>query len=563
MKSTQFITAIVVALGILCWSAENVSALECGDQAQLLLPVNNAQGVSTTPALAIGVQQTLLGNCTLNEVRWQIATDANFNNIVYDTGFVSDPPHNVHNVPANQLSFSTTYYWRVQLDLTVDDGPPTIPAQIRPGWTSSRQFTTENIIIQLQCNWAGVRHSSPDDNSTVDTLTPTLSIEFFGAVQQPVCQHVSTDWEIATSINNLQNGVLVYSSPENTISKTSLALVNAANINDNTTYYWRVRLRGPSGETSDWSEPTSFHIQTFGVVGVPQCSWFQFENNSPADSADNVELNPIFEIHIPPNQAVQAPACEHQSTHWQVATDNQFNNVILDYPRDRAQWWPGVHRIPRTELPIRFDDFGNSPLSEGTTYYWRAKLEGQGENETDWSSATSFTTLGQNNGNGNGNQQPPPNNAGDLCDLDNNQNGVLDDPEFFNAVDMWITEAIDNPLFFGAVDAWIGQSDICATASDAASALFAQQQLVTARMSAQGLTLTALKRDIVSMSVEFFDLRGNSIYRERSSGGTLNWNMRRADGVPVANGIYLYRVLIVNAAGQVTASPIEKLIVIR
>ena len=549
MGKSIYSRVLFLAIAIVFGFSSTVIALECDDKPNLLLPVNNAQDVSMAPTLAIGVPQTVLQSCELEEVQWQISADPGFNNIVYNTGYISNPPHNVHKVPSNTLSPGTTYYWRVQLDMTLDSGPGTIPATVFSGWTSSRKFTTQALQFELQCNWPAIYHKSPSDNATVNTRTPTIEVGFLGAAIAPICQYDGVAWQVGEDVADFDLLAL--------LTSPGLELNNPVPLRDNTTYYWHARLYDDNGNYGPWTEITSFEVAELNINFEPPCSWGRFENVSPNEGEQNVELDPNLEIALLPNQLVPAPVCEHGSTHWEIATDQAFNNVILDFPRDRAQWWPGVIAIPRTNLKIRFDDFGNSPLEQGTTYYWRAKMQTPGgAHESGWSTPTSFTTAGEANRNVQPN--PPPNNAQNLCDLDANQNGFLDDAEFFNTIDLWIGELIENQFFFDAVDAWIAQDQICPAATAASSFNITTQQ-VASNMIQFSVTGTSFS----SQQLEIYNLQGTLLHQQSASGGSLSWNMRGANRSVLANGVYLYRVTLRDLIGSDVGSEIRKLVVVR
>ena len=151
---------------------------------------------------------------------------------------------------------------------------------------------------------------------------------------------------------------------------------------------------------------------------------------------------------------------------------------------------------------------------------------------------------------------PPPSTGGNsLADFDINDNCALDDSEFFNAVDSWLSESISNSLFFDVLDAWIGQSDICAAT--------ASLQISTQKTASGSMRFSVEHMNISSSRIEVFDLQGMLIHQQSTSSGQLVWNMRSADGNVVANGVYLYRVDVRDTSGNIVGSELRKLIVIR
>jgi hypothetical protein len=501
--------------------------------------------------LSISTPQTVLSTCTLNRVRWQIATDFAFNNIAYDTGELNDPPHNVHKVPDNTLNFGTKYYFRAKLFLTINQGGNLLPADIVTTWSPARRFNTEGIVVNEQCTWPEIYNKSPADEVFVDTLTPTLEIGFTGAVQLPACEYDRVAWQVAETVQAFELIAI--------LTSDGLQLNNPVPLRNNTTYYWQARLYANDGSFGPWSRVTSFNIQTLFIVGNPPCTWPSFSNLEPRDGAVDVPVDPLLKINIPPNQLVQDPACEHSNSNFQISTDPDFNNIVFDFISDRGQWWQGIIVNPRLELQLVGDAAGFYPLQPGTNYYWRALLRGGGK-ESRWSNPTSFTTAGQAGGNRNINPNPnPPNiNVNDLCGLDVNENGVIDDGEFFAAVDLWISEVMDNPLFFSAVDAWIGQLEVCAVAAEID--IF---QPINLSQNSHGAIFATQGNDTESISAQVFDLQGRLVFQGSSIGPKLHWNLKNSDGVSVANGVYFYATYTTSADGKLLRSKIHKLVLMR
>ncbi|MBI1730540.1 hypothetical protein HY229_06595 [Candidatus Acetothermia bacterium] len=143
--------------------------------------------------------------------------------------------------------------------------------------------------------------------------------------------------------------------------------------------------------------------------------------------------------------------------------------------------------------------------------------------------------------------------------FDKNGNCKLDDSEFFSMIDGWIASSVGNTLFFASVDAWIGQSSVCsAAASDSRSGvtLSLRPSLQTALFEAHGL-------NIASVDVEVFSLNGTRIYAGTTPGSLLAWNLRTSSGQSLANGTYLYRVVLRDQRGTMTQSEVKKFVLIR
>ena len=79
-----------------------------------------------------------------------------------------------------------------------------------------------------------------------------------------------------------------------------------------------------------------------------------------------------------------------------------------------------------------------------------------------------------------------------------------------------------------------------------------------------GLRLKVHGAGIDSAQLEVLALDGRVMFESGFvSGQQLHWNMRRQDGAVLANGVYLYRVLVKSASGDVVHSEVRKLLVLR
>jgi hypothetical protein len=56
-----------------------------------------------------------------------------------------------------------------------------------------------------------------------------------------------------------------------------------------------------------------------------------------------------------------------------------------------------------------------------------------------------------------GMNQPPQHSMDSMAQFDINRNGMIDDAEFFTAIDQWIAGLINDELLFAVIDAWISQ----------------------------------------------------------------------------------------------------------
>lgn len=159
---------------------------------------------------------------------------------------------------------------------------------------------------------------------------------------------------------------------------------------------------------------------------------------------------------------------------------------------------------------------------------------------------------------------PPPPTGGtmDLESFDTNNNGVIDDPEFFAIIDAWVAGQIDNVLFFQAVDLWVSQGPISSVGLRS-SPLRLDTVALTTRADRRVIFATQ-GEGIAALGVEIFDLSGTRIFAQETSGARLVWNMNTNDGRPVANGVYLYVVTVRDLlAGGSMRSEVKKLVIQR
>lgn len=147
---------------------------------------------------------------------------------------------------------------------------------------------------------------------------------------------------------------------------------------------------------------------------------------------------------------------------------------------------------------------------------------------------------------------------GGVAQFDTNKNGVIDDAEFFAAIDQWVAGAVSDQLFFQVLDAWVSQSPV-----GGASVKGLSLQAVSLSTSARAATFVASGQGIEGLRVEIFDLDGQRIFAQETAGTRLTWTLSAQEGQPVANGVYLYVVTVKGANGETLRSEVKKLVVLR
>ncbi|MBI3642984.1 S8 family serine peptidase [Candidatus Acetothermia bacterium] len=122
----------------------------------------------------------------------------------------------------------------------------------------------------------------------------------------------------------------------------------------------------------------------------------------------------------------------------------------------------------------------------------------------------------------------------DVSGFDLNHNALIEDGEFFKAVDKWIGRQINDTLFFQVLDAWTSQVAVQSNESD-------HGNKKPFRLSYSGRSVQfAAGVDTDRMSLEIYDSNGRKIYADQSSCAELRWNFQSSGGRVVANGVYLY-----------------------
>jgi len=95
-------------------------------------PANGATGVGLTPTVSCSPFSDPDPGDTHKATRWQMSTSSSFSSLVWDYTD-TDSDKTTEAVPPGTLSYSTTYYWRVQYQDS-HDAPSS--------WSSTRSFTT-------------------------------------------------------------------------------------------------------------------------------------------------------------------------------------------------------------------------------------------------------------------------------------------------------------------------------------------------------------------------------------------------------------------------------------
>lgn len=286
---------------------------------------------------------------------WEIATDYLFTNIIESS---YDDAVNLTQFTPSSLVFNTLYYVRVRYKDNLGS---------LSEYSAAYSFYTDT---QTNVNPKINRPSiiSPVDAAGGISLTPTITASGFVGANNAT--HVSSTWQIAftptfgSSSGQAPGGAyssspqisntsgLVFTSTNDINNKTSVTIGNGI-LEEGKTYYVRVRYEYYDLQNtywySEWSEPIYFN--TVAVPGELQCP-----------SVTSVIKSTIYDrmdVTTSPFVATPAAAQTHVHSDWQVATDAEFNNLVIVATDDTTN---------RTTFPIPLDS-----IRPSTNYYVRVR----------------------------------------------------------------------------------------------------------------------------------------------------------------------------------------------
>ncbi|HUF08791.1 MAG TPA: T9SS type A sorting domain-containing protein, partial [Rhodothermales bacterium] len=288
----------------------------------LTSPSNGALAVSITPtfvwgAVTKGLGKTQDGSTAATSYDLEVATDGSFNNkVVSETGIAGT------SYDEAELANGVQYFWHVRGVNEAGVGP----------------FSSTSNFVTVAGGAQQVTLVSPANASTEVDLSPTLR---WNSVSGAATYHLQI-----SKVPNFTTLVLNLPSVGGTEFQTT-------DLDGSTNHYWRVRATNSGAE--NWSAAWSF---TTGS-GTPD----KVTLVAPIDGSTNVAL----ELMLSWNQALKADAYD-----LQVATDNQFSNVVLD--------------VGTSGTSLMMDE-----LIHGQVYYWRVR----GTNSVtdgEWSTVRGFIT---------------------------------------------------------------------------------------------------------------------------------------------------------------------------
>ncbi len=286
---------------------------ELTDVPVLVSPANNSTGI---PYTSFSIDWN--GVTGANQYQYQISTTNDFTNIVRN-GTTSLTDRTITNLQPNTL-----YYWRVRGENNSGYS----------NWSEIWNFTTETVTLTAPVLISPSNNATEIDYASVDFDWQDV----FGANEYNF--EISQDENFSTGVTSL------------TVNNSDNNLIN---LNNSTTYYWRVSATD-GNTTSNWSAVWNFTTKDAPVtLDAPTLI-------SPADYATDISTNPTLVW----NAVSGATGYEYQ-----YGTDYTF--------------------IINTEGTTTNTQISTSGLSYQTQYYWRVRAT-DGINTSNWSNVWSFTT---------------------------------------------------------------------------------------------------------------------------------------------------------------------------
>jgi hypothetical protein len=201
--------------------------------------------------------------------------------------------------------------------------------------------------------------TAPTSGATGVAVRPVFSSSAYSTTGGSDTHH-SSDWQIASDSAFASIVLQVSADAANKTTWTP-----SADLSFLATFYARVRHRGAISGPSAWGSTTQFTTRAAPTVNAPSFT---------APASTGVSTVATFSTTA---FSVNGGTDTHVSTDWQVASDANFNSIVLQSASDstnKVTWSPAT------------------ALSNSTTYYARARHRGTALGASNWSATLTFTT---------------------------------------------------------------------------------------------------------------------------------------------------------------------------
>ncbi|WP_298270897.1 Ig-like domain-containing protein [Geobacter sp.] len=318
-------------------------------------PGDNTVVSTLTPPLTVTNATDVDGDTITYE--FVVATDSGFANIAANASGIAQGNNGSTpwTVPAGKLADNTQYYWRSR---AVDQHGAT------GNWVSAAFFTnTANDAPTAPT----VKAPNGDYNSNeVATLTPTLTVNNATDADRDT---LSYTFEIDT-VNTFDSPNKQTSPPVAEGAGTTSWTV-ARPLTDNTMWYWRAKANDGQAD-GPWMTAQFFVNLQNEAPNVPILV-------SPPDNGEVTSTTPTL--------TVSATDVDHDaiSCNFEIYSDSSLATLVAGA------------EVPGTSWKVA----DNTPLTDNTRYYWRAKAKDVHGYYSTWMATSSFTVKNQ------GANQPP------------------------------------------------------------------------------------------------------------------------------------------------------------
>ena len=304
-------------------------------------PLNNAVDVTAEAGLTSNAFAVNSGTDTHASSSWEIATDAEFTNIIksVNASITDKTTWTPGNLPVDTTLFARVRYTGDYTGIS--------------NWSNIITFSTKQTYLPAP-EVTYPLNAASDIAGSVSITTDAFTSEFTGDV------HDSSDWQLSTDSGFV---TIIESSLNDNVNKISWTV---SDLPENTTYYVRTRRHSSDGGTSEWSDTISFSTLTAYITAPTITAPTNGSNNhSPyvniTSNAFNSEIG----------------GQTHASTDWQIATDAGFSNIVAESNAD------ATNKTSWTYTP---------GLASNTTYYVRIRYRAASGLVSAWSSTVIFTT---------------------------------------------------------------------------------------------------------------------------------------------------------------------------
>ena len=222
------------------------------------------------------------------------------------------------------------------------------------------------------------------EGQTNPTYITDTTPEFSAIYNDPDINDTSNYYQIQVNTTSTFDGINMWDSGKLLMTSTIQGnrspdiSYNGNSLNDNITYYWRIKFWDAFGAGSPWSSTANFSINSDPTAPT---SLLTESANNPNDVLD---VTPEFSaIYNDPNTSDQA-------NYYQILvnTSSDFSGTTI--------WDSTKTSITNINQGDRSPDisYAGSTLQQGTLYYWKIKFWDIAGSESPWSSIANFLTNG-------------------------------------------------------------------------------------------------------------------------------------------------------------------------